>query len=357
MDSFKVSALKYRPKNFNEVIGQEIITSTLQNAIDSNQLPQALLFCGPRGVGKTSCARILAKAINDKTNTSPNQDYSFNIFELDAASNNGVEEIRRLNEQVRIPPQIGDFKIYIIDEVHMLSLPAFNAFLKTLEEPPKHAIFILATTEKNKIIPTILSRCQIYNFKRISIQQIKDSLVRICEHKNVKYDDDSLILIAKKADGAMRDALSLFDRMVSFTSGNLFINDVRKDLSVLSIDIYITILGLIQKNKIPDILLTVDEVINDGYEPISLIHGLANHVRMLLLSKDSSTISLSEVSLISQEKYIKQSKVFNYNWLIEALSIIKDSELSHKLSLNKRLNSELCLMKLASLHFNGEKKN
>jgi len=357
MESFKVSALKYRPKSFNQVIGQEMITSTLQNAIDSNQLAQALLFCGPRGVGKTSCARILAKAINEKTNSSSDQDYSFNIFELDAASNNGVDEIRRLNEQVRIPPQIGSFKVYIIDEVHMLSIPAFNAFLKTLEEPPKHAIFILATTEKNKIIPTILSRCQIYDFKRISVKKIRDSLIKICEDKNVKYDDDSLILIAKKADGAMRDALSIFDRMVSFTSGNLFISQVSKDLNILSSEIFITLLLLIKDNKIPDLLLKVNEIINDGFDSIHLINGLANHIRMLILCKDSSTISLLEVSSDLQEKYINQSKIFNFDWLIDALSIIKDTESNHKLSLNKRLNSELCLMKLSSLHFNGEKKN
>jgi len=357
MESFTVSALKYRPQTFDQVIGQHIITSTLQNAIETNQLAQALLFCGPRGVGKTSCARILAKAINDKENNSSDQDFAFNIFELDAASNNSVDDIRKLNEQIRIPPQVGNYKVYIIDEVHMLSLSAFNAFLKTLEEPPKHAIFILATTEKNKIIPTILSRCQIYDFKRISVQEIKESLILICSEKKLKYDDDALILIAQKADGAMRDALSIFDRMVSFTSGNLSISQVSKNLNVLDYQTFFTISILIKNNRIPDILLEVDKIINQGYESIHLINGLANHIRMLILCKDSSTVDLLEVGEKTQKKYLEQSEDFNFDWLVDALSLIKEAESNHKLSLNKRLNSELCLLQLASLQFNGEKKN
>jgi DNA polymerase-3 subunit gamma/tau len=357
MESFTVSALKYRPQNFDQVIGQDQITSTLKNAIETNQLAQALLFCGPRGVGKTSCARILAKAINDKENNSSDNDFAFNIFELDAASNNSVDDIRKLNDQIRIPPQIGNFKVYIIDEVHMLSLSAFNAFLKTLEEPPKHAIFILATTEKNKIIPTILSRCQIYDFKLITVKEIKLFLVEICNLKKLKFDDDALILIAQKADGAMRDALSIFDRMVSFTSGNLTTAEVSKNLNVLDYETFFSVSNLIKENKIPEILLEFNNIINKGYESLHFINGLANHIRTLILCKDSLTIELLEVGEKTRNKYLDQSKTFDFKWLLDALSIIKEAQSNHRFSINKRLNSELCLMQLASLHFNGEKKN
>ena len=357
MESFTVSALKYRPQNFDQVIGQDQITSTLKNAIKTNQLAQALLFCGPRGVGKTSCARILAKAINDKENNSSDNDFAFNIFELDAASNNSVDDIRKLNDQIRIPPQIGNFKVYIIDEVHMLSLSAFNAFLKTLEEPPKHAIFILATTEKNKIIPTILSRCQIYDFKRITVKEIKKFLVVICDLKKLKFDDDALILIAQKADGAMRDALSIFDRMVSFTSGNLTTAEVSKNLNILDYETFFSVSNLIKENKIPKILLEFNIIIDKGYESLHFINGLANHIRTLILCKDSLTIELLEVGEKTRNKYLDQSKTFDFKWLLDALSIIKEAQSNHRFSINKRLNSELCLMQLASLHFNGEKKN
>ena len=357
MESFTVSALKYRPQNFDQVIGQDQITSTLKNAIKTNQLAQALLFCGPRGVGKTSCARILAKAINDKENNSSDNDFAFNIFELDAASNNSVDDIRKLNDQIRIPPQIGNFKVYIIDEVHMLSLSAFNAFLKTLEEPPKHAIFILATTEKNKIIPTILSRCQIYDFKRITVKEIKKFLVVICDLKKLKFDDDALILIAQKADGAMRDALSIFDRMVSFTSGNLTTAEVSKNLNILDYETFFSVSNLIKENKIPEILLEFNNIIDKGYESLHFINGLANHIRTLILCKDSLTIELLEVGEKTRNKYLDQSKTFDFKWLLDALSIIKEAQSNHRFSINKRLNSELCLMQLASLHFNGEKKN
>ncbi len=356
MESFIVSALKYRPKNFKQVIGQEQITLTLENAIESNQLPQALLFCGPRGVGKTSCARILAKKINEQDNITSEHDFAFNIFELDAASNNSVDDIRKLNDQVRIPPQIGNYKIYIIDEVHMLSLSAFNAFLKTLEEPPKHAIFILATTEKNKIIPTILSRCQIYDFKRISVNKIKEFLIKICELKNINFEEDALILIAQKADGAMRDALSIFDRMVSFTSGNLLTDNVSINLNVLDYESFFLLSDLIKENQIPNILIEFNDIISKGYDTLHFINGLANHIRMLVLCKDSSTTELLEVGDKTKNKYIDQSQKFNLDWLIDALKIIKEAEVNHKFSINKRLNTELCLMQLASLHFNGEKK-
>tara|TARA_B110000003_G_scaffold53785_1_gene53643 strand:+ start:536 stop:1609 length:1074 start_codon:yes stop_codon:yes gene_type:complete len=357
MKSFTVSSLKYRPQRFDQVIGQEQITSTLENAIKTNQLAQALLFCGPRGVGKTTCARILAKEINNIEDNSLNQDFAFNIFELDAASNNSVDDIRKLNDQIRIPPQVGNFKVYIIDEVHMLSLSAFNAFLKTLEEPPKHVIFILATTEKNKIIPTILSRCQIYDFNRISVNKIHKFLVSLCELKKLHFDDDALIIIAQKADGSMRDALSVFDRMVSFTSGNLTLNEVSKNLNILDHETFFSISSLIKENKIPELLLEFNIIMNNGYESLHFINGLANHIRMLILCKDQLTHELLEVGINTQNKYRDQSKSFDLNWLMEALSLIKNAEINHKSSINKRLNSELCLMQLASLHFNGEKKN
>lgn len=357
MDSFTVSALKYRPKSFDQVIGQEMITSTLINSIKSNQIAQALLFCGPRGVGKTSCARILAKAINDNDNMSNDDDYSFNIFELDAASNNGVEEIKRLNEQVRIPPRIGNYKIYIIDEAHMLSTSAFNAFLKTLEEPPKHAIFILATTEKNKIIPTILSRCQIYNFKLIPTDKIKKFLEKVCQQKKIEYENEALNVIAKKADGAMRDALSILDKIISFTKGKITRSEVNKNLNILDHETYFKLTSLINERNISQLLLEHDQIVSKGYETRHIISGLANHIRELILCKNKKTIELIELNDETKKIYIGQSELFETNWLIEALNLIKKAELNHRNSVNKRLNSELCLMQLASLQIDGEKKN
>ncbi len=357
MDSYTVSAIKYRPRTFDQVIGQEMITSTLINSIKSNQIAQALLFCGPRGVGKTSCARILAKTINDGDNKSNNSDYSFNIFELDAASNNGVDEIKRLNEQVRIPPRMGNYKIYIIDEAHMLSTPAFNAFLKTLEEPPKHAIFILATTEKNKIIPTILSRCQIYNFKLISTDKIKKFLEKVCQQKKLEYENEALNVIAKKADGAMRDALSILDKIISFTKGKITISEVNKNLNVLDHETYFTLTSLINNNDLSQLLLEHDQIVSKGFETRDIISGLANHIRELILCKDPKTMRLVELSDEIKKLYIDQSKLFQTNWLIEALNLIIEAELNHKNSVNKRLNSELCLMQLASLQINEKKKN
>tara|TARA_Y100000996_G_C22548423_1_gene652773 strand:+ start:1302 stop:2381 length:1080 start_codon:yes stop_codon:yes gene_type:complete len=358
MDSFKISALKYRPKSFDDVIGQELITSTLQNAIDTNQLPQALLFCGPRGVGKTTCARILAKTINKKENSSDeNESFSYNIFELDAASNNSVEDIRNINEQIRIPPQTGKYKVYIIDEAHMLSLAAFNAFLKTLEEPPNYVIFVLATTEKNKLIPTILSRCQIFDFKRISSIEIKEFLIKISIKKKINYEEDALMLIAQKADGSLRDALSIFDRMINFTLGKINLSEVSKILNVLDQNTFLKISDLIKNKNIPKLLLESERIIDQGYDPLSLINGLSSHIRMLILSKDSSTINLLEVGEKLQKQYLEQSKEFTLDSLIGMLRILKEGESNNKISLNKRLNLELCLMQLASLHFNGEKKN
>ena len=356
METYQVSALRYRPQTFEEVVGQQAITQTLKNAVEQNQLAQALLFCGPRGVGKTSCARILAKTINQQQGASEERDYAFNIFELDAASNNSVDDIRQLNEQVRIPPQVGTHKVYIIDEVHMLSTSAFNAFLKTLEEPPKHVIFILATTEKHKIIPTILSRCQIYDFKRISIEDIKESLVKIATNLQIPYEDKALQLIAVKADGAMRDALSIFDRMVSFTQKNLTTSGVASNLNILDYDTYFKFTEHILNQDIPSILMLIDQVISKGFEGGQFIEGLSNHYRTLLVSKDPQTVPLLEVAAQTKTLYLEQSKAFDLQILIEGLKIINETSLNYKNSTHKRLLIELCFMQLASLHYDGEKK-
>lgn len=277
MESFVVSALKYRPTRFEEVVGQQAITQTLQNALDTQQLAQSLLFCGPRGVGKTSCARILAQEINSQ-NGNQSEDFAFNVFELDAASNNLVEDIRKINEQVRIPPQVGTHKVYIIDEVHMLTQSAFNAFLKTLEEPPKHAIFILATTEKNKIIPTILSRCQVYDFKRISVLDIQQHLTKIAIQQELKFEDEALLLIAQKADGALRDAFSIYDRMVSFTNGNLKTTLVAENLNVLDFDSYFSFVNQFLKHQIPEVLIDFNSLRQKGFDGMQFILGLEEHV-------------------------------------------------------------------------------
>lgn len=354
METFVVSALKYRPQTFEEVVGQQAITQTLENAIEKNQLAQALLFCGPRGVGKTSCARILAKKINSRGNEMPDEDFAFNIFELDAASNNSVDDIRSLNEQVRIPPQVGTHKVYIIDEVHMLSIGAFNAFLKTLEEPPKHVIFILATTEKQKIIPTILSRCQTYDFKRISIKDCKGHLLKIAGDQQIQFEEEALDLIAQKADGALRDALSIYDRMVSFTDRNLSVKAVSENLNILDHDTFFNITDLILNHDIPGLLLAFDDLLKKGFDELQFIIGLGSHFRDLMVSKENKTLSLLEVSDITREKYAGQTLKAPLSLLLSAIDLASKCELDYRNTKNKRLLIELCLMQMASLHF-GEK--
>ena len=354
MNEYIISALKYRPNDFNEVIGQSSITQTLTNAINLNQLPQALLFCGPRGVGKTSCARILARKIN---NQKKEDDIKFNIFELDAASNNSVDDIRKLNEQVRIPPQVGKYKIYIIDEAHMLSTSAFNAFLKTLEEPPKHAIFILATTEKNKIIPTILSRCQIYDFKTISCNDIYLHLKNISLKNDIKFEDKALNIIAEIAEGAMRDALSLYDRLVNLTNANLTSLLVSENLSILNHDIYIDLTENLLNNNIADILINLDEILKKGFSHLDFLNGLSNYFRNLLLSKSESTLKFinSEEPVLKQ--IIVQSDKLKTKKIIKSISVINSSEIKYKQSKNKRLHIEFCLLDIAEKISNSKKKN
>ena len=357
MEHFVVSARKYRPQSFADVVGQQAITNTLLNAIENNHLAQALLFTGPRGVGKTTCARILAKMINSDGNTSADEDFAFNIFELDAASNNSVDDIRNLTDQVRIPPQIGKYKVYIIDEVHMLSQAAFNAFLKTLEEPPKHCIFILATTEKHKIIPTILSRCQIFDFKRITVTDAKNYLKYIAEEQGVMAEDDALHIIAQKADGAMRDALSIFDRVVSFSGKNLTRQAVTENLNVLDYETYFTSTDLIVENKIPDLLLQFNSVLAKGFDGHHYIAGLASHFRDLMVCKNPETLELLEVGEDTKQKYIDQCKKTSHDFLMRGINLANDCDLKYKTSKNQRLLVELTLMQLASITFDGEKKN
>lgn len=356
MEQFVVSARKYRPQTFKDVVGQQAITNTLLNAIETNHLASALLFTGPRGVGKTTCARILARKINQPGYDDPEEDFAFNVFELDAASNNSVDDIRSLIDQVRIPPQTGKYKVYIIDEVHMLSSAAFNAFLKTLEEPPKHAIFILATTEKHKIIPTILSRCQIFDFKRITVKDAKEHLAEVATSQGVIFEDDALHIIAQKADGAMRDALSIFDRVVSYCGNNLTRQAVTENLNVLDYETYITVTDLILENKIPEILMAYNDILSKGFEGHHFISGLASHFRDLLVSKTPSTLSLLEAGELAQKLYAVQSQKATHDFLLKGIELANDCDLKYKLSQNQRLLVELCLMQLASVTFDGEKK-
>ncbi|KQB43498.1 DNA polymerase III, subunits gamma and tau [Flavobacterium daejeonense] len=356
MEQFIVSARKYRPQTFNDVVGQKAITNTLLNAIENNHLASALLFTGPRGVGKTTCARILARKINQTGYDDPNEDFAFNVFELDAASNNSVDDIRNLIDQVRIPPQTGKYKVYIIDEVHMLSSAAFNAFLKTLEEPPKHAIFILATTEKHKIIPTILSRCQIFDFKRITVKDAKEHLAGVAENQGIEFEDDALHIIAQKADGAMRDALSIFDRVVSYCGTNLTRQAVTENLNVLDYETYINVTDLILENKIPDLLIAFNDILAKGFDAHHFVAGLASHFRDLLVCKTPSTLTLLEAGEQAQKMYGAQAQKCSQEFLLQGIAIANECDLKYKLSQNQRLLVELCLMQLASITFDGEKK-
>lgn len=362
MENFIVSARKYRPDTFQTVVGQASITSTLKNAIKNNQLAHAYLFCGPRGVGKTTCARIFAKTINCQNLTADNEpcnqcesckafngNRSYNIHELDAASNNSVDDIRNLTDQVRIPPQIGHYSVYIIDEVHMLSQAAFNAFLKTLEEPPRHAIFILATTEKHKIIPTILSRCQIFDFNRIKISDISGHLAHVAESEHVAIENEALNVIAQKADGAMRDALSIFDQIVSFSGKNITYKDVIANLNVLDYDYYFKLVDMFLKNDVSGSLLLFNEILNHGFDGHHFITGLSSHFRDVLVCKDPVTIQLLEVGGEIREKYKTQASRCESDFLIGALQIANECDLQYKASQNKRLLVELAIIKLAQL--------
>jgi DNA polymerase-3 subunit gamma/tau len=370
MSDFIVSARKYRPQTFDTVVGQKSITSTLRNAIKSDHLAQAFLFCGSRGVGKTSSARILAKTINCFNRTenieacnvcdsceSFNSGASLNVYELDAASNNSVEDIRSLIDQVRIAPQLGTHKVYIIDEVHMLSTSAFNAFLKTLEEPPKHAIFILATTEKHKIIPTILSRCQIFDFNRIKVKDIADHLAFIAEKEGITADTDALHIIAQKADGALRDALSIFDQIVTFSGDSITYDNVIDNLNILDYDYYFRIVENALKDDIPSSLLLMNDIIEKGFDPHNFIVGLADHYRNLLVCKDVRTAQLLEVSESIQAKFVEQSKKIDAGYLLRALGVLSRADVEYKASKNQRLLVEMALMQLCSINTELEKKN
>jgi len=353
-ENFIVSARKYRPSAWSEVVGQEGITETLSNSIEQGQLAHAYLFCGPRGVGKTTCARIFAKEIN-RSEEHLDEDFSFNIFELDAASNNKVDDIRSLTDQVRIPPQIGRYKVYIIDEVHMLSQAAFNAFLKTLEEPPKHAIFILATTEKHKILPTILSRCQIYDFNRIRVDEIVSHLESIAQKEKIKSEPEALHVIAQKADGALRDALSIFDQLSSFTNRNLTYEAVLKNLHVLDYEYYFRLSNHLYKGEYSDSLLILDEVLKLGFDGSHFLGGLATHLRDLLVTQDHRTLALLEVGDNVKNQYLTQSKEIGAEWLLESLRLLPQFEYRLRGSANQRLLIEVALLSLAGI--SEQKKN
>jgi DNA polymerase-3 subunit gamma/tau len=369
MSEFIVSARKYRPQTFDTVVGQHAITSTLKNAIKTDHLAQAFLFCGSRGVGKTTSARILAKTINcfnrsenieacDQCDScqSFNTGNSLNVYELDAASNNSVDDIRNLIDQVRIAPQLGNYKVYIIDEVHMLSNAAFNAFLKTLEEPPKHAIFILATTEKHKIIPTILSRCQIFDFNRIKVKDISDHLGSIATKEGITAEPEALHLIAQKADGALRDALSIFDQIVTFVGTNLSYKSVIENLNILDYDYYFRIIESTQKEDIPSALLLLNDVYEKGFDGHNFIVGLADHYRNLLICKDTRTAKLLEVGESLEQRYIEQSKELDGHLILRALAVLSKTDVDYKASKNQRLLVEMALMQLCSLLQEQEKK-
>lgn len=373
MESFIVSARKYRPQHFNTVVGQTHITNTLKNAIAHKQLAQAYLFCGPRGIGKTTCARIFAKTINcfnitaegeacDKCESclSFNGGQSLNVYELDAASNNSVEDIRNLVDQVRFAPQLGEYKVYVIDEVHMLSNAAFNAFLKTLEEPPKHAKFILATTEKHKIIPTILSRCQVFNFNRIKNEDISNHLAFIAKTENVTFEPEALHVIAQKADGGLRDACSIFDQMVAFTGNHLSYKAIVENLHVLDFDYYFKITDFLLNQKLADVMLTFDDILKKGFDAHNFINGLGEHLRNVMVSRDPQTVQLLEISDNLKPKYAEQANKCPLPFLLNSLKLISKTDVNYKTAKNPRLLVEMCLMQMAYLNASGngaEKKN
>ena len=367
MENYIVSARKYRPSTFESVVGQHALTTTLKNAIATNKLAHAYLFCGPRGVGKTTCARIFAKTINCMSPTAEgeacnqcesctafNEQRSYNIHELDAASNNSVDDIRQLVEQVRIPPQIGKYKVYIIDEVHMLSASAFNAFLKTLEEPPRHAIFILATTEKHKILPTILSRCQIYDFNRISVEDTVAHLAYVASKEGITAEPEALNIIALKADGGMRDALSIFDQVVSFTGGNITYQSVIENLNVLDYEYYFRLTDHFLENKVCDALLLLNDVLNKGFDGSHFITGLSSHFRDLLVSKDPATLPLLEVGARIRQRYQAQAQKCPLPFLYRAMKLCNDCDLNYRTSKNKRLLVELTLIQVAQITAEGD---
>lgn len=351
MENYLVSARKYRPASFDDVVGQRHITETLIHEIESNKLAQAFLFTGPRGVGKTTCARILSKVINSRVpGVDPNQDFAFNIFELDAASNNSVEDIRGLNEQVRIPPQVGKYKVYIIDEVHMLTTAAFNAFLKTLEEPPPYAIFILATTEKHRVLPTILSRCQVFNFNRIQIRDMVAHLQSIAEKEGVQAEEQALHLIAVKADGGLRDALSIFDQLVSFSGGTITYAKAIEILNVLDADTYFRLTDAILSEDRAQTLLIFDDILRKGFDGQFFLSGLSEHFRNLMVCREPKTENLLEVAEATKPRYAKQAAAVNLSFLLNALNITTEADQQYRSSRNPRLLVELALLKLCHLN-------
>ena len=362
MEEYIVSARKYRPMNFDSVVGQSALTTTLKNAVKSGKLAHAYLFCGPRGVGKTTCARIFAKAINCQHPSAEgeacnecesckafNEQRSYNIFELDAASNNSVENIKTLMDQTRIPPQVGRYKVFIIDEVHMLSTAAFNAFLKTLEEPPAHVVFILATTEKHKILPTIISRCQIYDFQRMTVPEIIDHLKKVAERESIHYEEEALSIIAEKADGGMRDALSIFDQAASFSQGNITYQKVIEDLNVLDSDNYFRIIDLALENKVPDVMLLLNALITKGFDAGLLVNGLASHVRDVMMAKDIQTLPLLEVSEQQRQRFQQQAEKCPTPFLYKALEILNRCDVNYRQSSNKRLLVELTIIEVSQI--------